>query len=133
LGQVSISANLEKLDLASLGPCDVVFCVGLLYHLPKPWKLIEQMSKVSRGVFLWTHYVEKPKANATRHHYTGRLYWEWFFLFEALSGLSPVSFWPTQSELLRMLADYGFGDTTIIEDNPSHEHDPAITLAARQK
>jgi SAM-dependent methyltransferase len=128
-----ISANLEKLDLASLGPCDVVFCVGLLYHLPKPWKLIEQMSKVSRGVFLWTHYVEKPKANATRHHYTGRLYWEWFFLFEALSGLSPVSFWPTQSELLRMLADYGFEDTTIIEDNPSHEHGPAITLAARQK
>ena len=32
-----------------------------------------------------------------------------------------------------MLADYGFGDTTIIEDNPSHEHGPAITLAARQK
>jgi hypothetical protein len=70
--------------------------------------------------------------NATRHHYTGRLYWEWFLLFEARSGLSPVSFWPTQSELLRMLADYGFGDTTIIEDNPSHEHGPAITLAARQ-
>jgi hypothetical protein len=49
-------------------------------------------------------------------------------------GLSPVSFWPTRASLLQMLADNGFGKTTVIDDDPVHEHGPgpAITLVARQ-
>jgi SAM-dependent methyltransferase len=136
LGQTKVEfilANLEKVDLARLGAFDVVFCSGLLYHLPEPWKLLAQLQPMSRGIFLWTHYVEEARANVQRHAYRGRLYREWFFLFEVLSGLSPLSFWPTRGDLWRMLADCGFGEVILIEDDPSHEHGPAITLAARQR
>ncbi len=129
-----LRANLETLELSRLGQFDVVFCVGLLYHLPRPWKLIEQISRVAPAVFLWTHYAEAQKARKVREHYQGTSYREWYFFFEARSGLSPVSFWPTRASLLQMLADSGFGKTTVIDDNPVHEHGPgpAITLVARQ-
>jgi hypothetical protein len=106
--------------------------MGVLYHLPQPWRLLKQMSRAVQGAFVWTHYAEPHQAKATRHHYQGRLYREWFFLFEPLSGLSPTSFWPTRADLLRMFAEVGFVDTTIVEDNPSHPHGPAITFATRQ-
>ena len=128
-----IQANLENFDLASLGSFDVVFCVGLLYHLPRPWQLVEQMSRVARGVYIWTHYARPQDAKVTRQHYRGWVYREWRFLFDALSGMSVNSFWPTRECLFEMLADYGYVDTTVVEENPQHEHGPAITLAARQK
>ncbi len=38
-----VEANLETTDLlAQFGRFDAIFCSGLLYHLPEPWKLIEQ-------------------------------------------------------------------------------------------
>lgn len=125
-----VHANLETLELSTLGTFDAILCLGLLYHLPKPWRLLEQMGKLNSGILLWTHYCEKERATVQREHYRGRLYREWFFAFEALSGLSSASFWPTQESLLEMLKESGFTRTIIIEDNPHHEHGPAITLAA---
>ena len=127
-----VQANLETLELSSLGSFDAVLCLGLLYHLSQPWRLLEKIGRVTRGVLLWTHYCEKERATVTREHYRGRLYREWLFAFEALSGLSPASFWPTQEGLLHMLADSGFTRTVIIEDNPRHEHGPAIALTGHQ-
>ena len=40
-----IEANLETFDLKSLGRFDAVYCVGLLYHLPKPWELLARLKK----------------------------------------------------------------------------------------
>lgn len=40
-------ANLEELELTSLGQFDAIFCCGLLYHLPEPWKLISQAPLVA--------------------------------------------------------------------------------------
>ena len=127
-----IKANIEKFEFSKLGNFDVVFCVGLLYHLPKPWKLIEQMSKISNGMFLWTHYINPEKAKIVRMHYQGFVYREWKFIFDPLSGLSPASFWPTKASLLQMLNDYGFVHTTMLEDDTTHEHGPAITLVAKK-
>jgi len=50
-----VQANLETLDLSSLGSFDAVLCLGLLYHLPQPWRLLEKIGRVTRGVLLWTH------------------------------------------------------------------------------
>jgi 2-polyprenyl-3-methyl-5-hydroxy-6-metoxy-1,4-benzoquinol methylase len=50
-----VRTNLERLNLSHLGRFDVVFCVGVLYHMPEPWKLVEQIARVSNGIFLWTH------------------------------------------------------------------------------
>lgn len=127
-----VQANLEKFDLPSLGSFDAVFCVGVLYHLREPWRLIEGISKTSRGLFLWTHYADESKAKKMRLHYRGCVYREWGFLIKPLSSMSPASFWPTRESLEEMLADYGFTQTMIIEDNHDHENGPAIALIARQ-
>jgi SAM-dependent methyltransferase len=127
-----IQANLEHFNLAGLGRFDAVFCVGLLYHLPKPWELVEQIAGVSRGLFLWTHYAASGKAARRWRGYPGLLFREWRFLYEPRSGLSPASFWPTLDGLRQMLLDQGFSRIELIRDEPDHEHGPAVTLAARQ-
>lgn len=126
-----ILANLEDFDLASVGKFEVVFCAGLLYHLPEPWRLLEQVARVSPALFLWTHYAPLQKAKETRLHYAGMTYREGG-MQDSLSGMSPVSFWPTLEGLQQMLADYSFTRVEIIQDEVNHPHGPAVTLAAHK-
>lgn len=122
-------ANLESVDLSSFGKFDAVFCVGLLYHLPEPWKLIEHISTVSSNIFLWTHYAKENKADKIENVYRGMMYREGG-LVDPLSGLSSRSFWPTLDSLADMLKMYGFKNIHYIEDNSGHPNGPCITLAA---
>jgi SAM-dependent methyltransferase len=126
-----ISANLEKANLVSWGQFDAVFCVGLLYHLPDPLSLIEQISQVSKNLFIWTHYADPAKADKVVNGYRGLLYQE-YGMADSLSGMSAKSFWPTLEALTEMLNRYGFTTINIIEDNPLHPHGPSITLAAKK-
>ncbi len=57
-----VLANLEKADLASYGRFDAVFCSGLLYHLPEPWKLIQALPHAAPKLFVWTHYSDDLSA-----------------------------------------------------------------------
>lgn len=133
-------ANLETADLGEFGEFDAVFCSGLLYHLPEPWALIEEVSNVSSNLFIWTHYAIGDAAeaavpalrearNTTRNGYEGWEYGE-HGLKDPLSGMSPTSFWPTLDGLKRMLVEHGFEEVRIIKDNPANPHGPAVTLAA---
>ncbi len=124
-----VTANLETTDLASFGKFDAVFCSGLLYHLPEPWGLIEQVSRVSPNLFVWTHYAREEDANTTANGWKGYTYKE-FGLADPLSGMSPDSFWPTLDGLQDMLREYGLEKVRLIEDDPDHPQGPAITLAA---
>lgn len=124
-----IEANLEDTDLSRFGTFDAVFCVGLLYHLPNPWELIEQISHLSRNLFLWTHYTESNKAVETVHGYSGSTHHEGG-LHEPLSGLSTTAFWPTLDSLKKMLDEHGYKTIHIIEDNPTHQNGACVTLAA---
>src|SRR5208282_25262 len=71
-----INADLEGFDLSTLGVFDAVFCVGILYHLQKPWELISQISKVTTNIFIWTHYSAEANANEVRNAYRGKSYSE---------------------------------------------------------
>lgn len=122
--------NLESYDLRSAGAFDAVFCVGVLYHLPRPWDLIAQMAQVTRNLFLWTHYAPRDKADQVSGGYRGSVYGE-FGLADPLSGMSEQSFWPTLDGLVEMLGKYGFAKIQTVENNPSHPNGPAIILAAR--
>lgn len=124
-----VVANLEETDLAAFGEFDAVFCSGLLYHLPEPWKLLEEISRVAPSVFIWTHYASEESVNTTRRGLEGMTYKE-YGLADPLSGMSADSFWPTLDGLQDLLREYGFTNITLIEDDPSHPHGPAITLAA---
>ena len=124
-----VIGNLESHHLLAAGTFDAVFCVGLLYHLPRPWDLIEGISQVSRNLFMWTHYAAEDKADKVVSGYRGITYRE-FGSADPLSGMSPQSFWPTLAGLQTMLSRYGFTRTQIIEDNKVHPHGPSVTLAA---
>lgn len=123
-----VEANLEETDLAAHGQFDAVFCAGLLYHLPEPWKLIAQCARVSPGLFIWTHYAADDNTVEV-NGYQGKWYQE-SGLRDPLSGMSKESFWPTLAFLKTMLSQHGYDKVHVIEDDPKHPHGPATTLAA---
>ena len=123
-------ADLEKEDLSRHGRFDVVFSLGLLYHLPQPWIHLREVRKVTDGLFLWTHCVNDDKANVRPEGYPGWEYREYGFK-DPLSGLSKYSFWPTLEGLKKMLIDCGFPRIEIVEIDSGHGDGLAVTLAAK--
>jgi SAM-dependent methyltransferase len=124
-----VEGDLEKADLTTFGKFDAVFCSGLLYHLPEPWKLIEQLPHVAPRLFIWTHYAEENPDNLTLNMLKGREYVEGG-RDEPLSGVSPKSFWLTFDSLRMVLTNAGFDSIRILHDDPKHCHGPAVTIAA---
>lgn len=122
-------ANLEQIRLADFGQFDAIYCCGLLYHLPEPWKLVEQFAGVAPGLFLWTHCCSETLTDSCEQGYTGRRQVEGG-VDETLSGLSPDSFWPTLGSLCTMLTSNGFSEVRLLENNAQHVNGPAIMLAA---
>ncbi|HVB26701.1 MAG TPA: class I SAM-dependent methyltransferase, partial [Mycobacteriales bacterium] len=122
-----VLANLETDPLQRLGRFDAVFCSGLLYHLPEPWRLIEEIGGVSDRLFLCTHYAREQDATLTQGGFRGARYAE-LGLADPMSGLSTDSFWPTLAELHRMLTEQGFSDTNHLWDRTDHPHGPRITM-----
>jgi hypothetical protein len=124
-----VEADLEKAKLDEFGTFDAVFCSGLLYHLPKPWKLIEQAPSVAPRLFIWTHYADASQADVTLNGLSGKYHYEGG-KEEPLSGMSPKSFWLTLDSLQNVLASGGFDSVRILENDPKHINGPAVTIAA---
>jgi SAM-dependent methyltransferase len=127
-----IEANLETFDFKSLGPFDAVYCVGLLYHLPKPWELLTRLKEVSDAIYLNTHYCRARCASRKVGAYEGANWHEMGF-HDPLSGLSNWSFWPTLKSLTEMLADAGFLSQIVETDSTGLGQCPhGTTILARQ-
>lgn len=125
-----VQADIEKIDFEQFGKFDGVFCVGLLYHLPKPWELIPKLAKISPNIFVWTHTSEEAKAKKMREGWRGKFYREGG-LSDPLSGLSKKSFWPSLGSLINLLTINGYQQVKIIELNPAHPNGGmVVTLAA---
>jgi hypothetical protein len=121
-------ANLEQLQLASLGYFDAIFCCGLLYHLPEPWKLISQLPVVAPSVFVWTVYANENEVTIEIDGLRGREYVEGG-VDEPLSGLSPKSIWLTLPSLLELLKRCGYGNIEVLEKQ-QNPNGPAVSLVA---
>ncbi len=39
---------------------DLIFASGVLYHMTDPMRLLREISRSCRQVFLWTHYYDAP-------------------------------------------------------------------------
>ena len=122
-------ANLESSDLAAFGQFDAVFCSGLLYHLPEPWKLVEQMPKVAPLLFVWTQYAAEREATDVGNGLRGKIYIEGG-PDEPLSGMSRSATWLTLPSLREVLARAGYKRFEIIHDDVSHQNGPAVTFGA---
>jgi SAM-dependent methyltransferase len=122
-----IHADLDHADLIHLGRFDAVLCCGVLYHLTEPWALLRQCARLSKHLFLWTHYCER--AETTVAGVEGSWYNE-AGAADPLSGLSARSFWPTKPALFEMLSEAGYGSVSLVREIPGHQHGPAIALTA---
>ena len=97
--------DLETVDLTGYGRFDAVFCAGLLYHLQAPWRLVEEVARVSDHFFLDTHYWSSDEVEVDGH--SGNWYDEGGYT-DPLSGLGRRSFWLTLPALLRVLTNAGW-------------------------
>jgi Methyltransferase domain len=120
--------NIERLDPADFDrPFDAVFCAGLLYHLPRPWALIERFPRLTRrDLFLDTHYA--TAATATVEGHEGRWVAEGP---DPLSGLSASSFWLTRADLTATLQANGFA-VCAERDIPYARNGPRMFVVARR-
>jgi hypothetical protein len=124
-----VQANLEETKLEQFGHFDAIFCSGLLYHLPEPWKLLAQLPRLAPQLFVWTHYAHERQAKETRNGLRGRIYNEGG-PDEPLSGMSHTAFWPTLGSLLQLVTTSGYRTITIIHNEVEHQHGGAVTFFA---
>ena len=126
-----VLGNLETIDLTRFGKFDAVFCCGILYHVPEPWKLVEKIRAVTTKLYIWTHYAAEDKADQVVNGFRGCWYQE-CGLGDPQSGLSPRSFWPTFQSLQDILKQYGFTIIKIVANEPhTLPAGPFVVLAAR--
>jgi Methyltransferase domain len=122
-------ANLEETDLTCYGRFDAVFCCGLLYHLPKPWELIQQLPSIARMLFIWTVYAAENEARELPNGMRGKIQIEGG-PDEPLSGMSPSSTWLTLDSLVATLTKNGYTSVNVIDNDLSHPNGPAVTIGA---
>jgi len=122
-------ANLEEADLRRFGTFDAVFCCGLLYHLPEPWRLLEQLPAVAPLLVIWTQYAAENEAREIGRGLRGKTHIEGG-ADEPLSGLSPTATWLTLQSLRDLLGASGYQRVEVIHDDPAHANGPAVTIGA---
>jgi hypothetical protein len=122
-------ANLEHSDLTAFGKFDAVFCCGLLYHLPEPWRLIEQLPAVAPVLFIWTQYASEQDGRDVGDGLRGKIHQEGG-TDEPLSGMSSTAIWLTLESLRELLRRSGYTKIDVIHDDPAHPNGPAVTIGA---
>jgi hypothetical protein len=134
-----VQANLERLYsgkdvLGFQGPFDLVFCLGVFYHLPDPGRALVWMRSQSSTLFLGTFYCEgTPRQNDVEYVYCGSSYRARWIpeggVDDPTAGMSPSSLQLYESDLLRLIQDVGYSRISVlgrdIENNGYH-----ITLIA---
>jgi SAM-dependent methyltransferase len=127
-----LEANLESFDLTVFGRFDAVYCVGLLYHLPRPWELLSKLETVTDVLYINTHYCPINQRALCINGYAGAK-WREFGWEDPLSGLSSWSFWPTLKSLTVMLIDSGFTPEIFDTDTTGPGQSPhGTTILARR-
>jgi SAM-dependent methyltransferase len=124
-----LEANLEHADLSRFGKFDAVFCCGLLYHLPEPWKLLKRLPAIAPRLFVWTQYAADNEARDLAAGLRGKIHIEGG-ADEPLSGMSPTATWLTLDSLREVLTASGYKKIDVIHDDPTHSNGPAVTIGA---
>lgn len=123
-----VKANLEVVRLADFGRFDVVFCSGLLYHLPRPWVLLDELATVADAAFLWTHYAAQVEDEVEG---VPGLWFAEGPLSDPLSGVSPKSFWMTLPEIVERLRN-DFSNVRVVSRDTTHVHGPNAIIVAQR-
>jgi hypothetical protein len=141
LATIFLNLNIEDLytgRVASPGwNFDVVFCLGVLYHMPDPAMALQWMRSLSGRLFLGTHYVE-PEFLTGQHdealytfndHVYKGAWIEEGGINDPISGMSAKSFMPYEQDLLNMLTDVGYSRVHVLGKDLQNGW-PHITILA---
>jgi tRNA (mo5U34)-methyltransferase len=118
------------------GTFDIVFHVGVLYHLDDPVAHLARIAALAPDLMLDTHYADDsldwPSTELTHagRRYAARLYREggWDDVF---SGAQPTSAWLIRDDLFRCLRDVGYSSIQLLDDR-MERNGPRLTLIARR-
>jgi hypothetical protein len=123
---------------------DVVFASGVLYHVINPAELIGLLSRITRRLFLWTHYYDRdiisrhPKLAtkfrpAQQSEYEGFQHQLFRFDYRGSSrlarfcgGSQPFTHWMLREEIISCLKRFGFTEIRISFEEPDHPNGPAF-------
>jgi Methyltransferase domain len=116
---------------------DLVFCLGLFYHLADPKPVLEWTRKMAPRLFLGTHHVETAAAD----HYKPPTFVDVTYrgqpakgfrekgLDDPLGGMRPQSTWLTEDHLIELLRDVGYSRIDVLGKDIESNH-PHITILA---
>jgi hypothetical protein len=115
------------------GNFDLVFCIGVLYHLPDPGLGLEWMRSQSNTLFLATHYYEGDPTQLADYSYDGKSYRGYEIaeggVADVLSGMSPTSLLLPEDDLLRLIFHVGYSRAWVLGKDLQNGH-PDITILA---
>lgn len=111
-------ADVELLDLASLGPFDAVLCAGLLYHVREPWSLLVNIARVTGDLYLSTHYWGTSNDLLSIEGFTVKPVREEHPEPQA-RGLSVDVRWLDRRSLMRALSNAGFVNIEVLHERVS--------------
>jgi hypothetical protein len=116
------------------GPFDLVFCLGVLYHVPDPGKALAWFRSQAKKLFLGTHYPgHSSPPDAKTYLHAGKSYRVSESpeggIADPISGMSPVSLLPYVSDLLRLLHDVGYDRVSVLGHDVQNGG-PHVTILA---
>ena len=130
---------------------DAAVACGVLYHMTNPVELMALLSRVTKRLFLWTHYYEgriieanrelaSMFAGASASEYGGFRhtlfryeYWGSFGARRFCGGARPHAHWLEREEILAGLRHFGFTDIRTNFESPEHPDGPALAVVASKQ
>jgi SAM-dependent methyltransferase len=105
-------ADVEDASLSTLGPFDLVLCVGLLYHLENPFRAIRNLFALTRKVLIVESRCIPDGSTMLYLVDEGKL---------EDQGLNYVAFYPSEGCLIKMFYRAGFPFVYRFRNFPDHE------------
>ncbi len=130
---------------------DLVVASGVLYHMADPVRFMDQLSRRSNSLYLWTHYASDeamPPDDMRRKAFIGevevienhgvavrchrRSYWGAWKDKAFCGGLYDLHRWIEKEDILALLKALGFDNIRTAHDEPDHHNGPAFSIFARR-
>ena len=122
---------------------DLLLACGVLYHMENPLKLLSLMTKVSKQIFLWTHYYDKEMIQSKfqnfskaltleyqghKYHGAKQQYGKYFKKRRFYGGATKESLWLTRQSIFDFLENQNYANIISHFDDKNHPNGPAIAL-----
>jgi SAM-dependent methyltransferase len=133
---------------AEPGHFDLVWCTGVLYHMPEPLKLLHAIARTTDRIHIWTHYVDDQKLDAAwaspivatdEREFMGRTITHYRRSYHSATsnktycgGVYNEACWLSKESILEQLKIEGFYNVDINFDIADNPNGPCFALVAQR-